>query len=63
MPEAKPIVYAAIPEFNQETECVRQLPPVDKGSYIFLGVRVDAVEIRENSEDETEVYTSKREGS
>ena len=36
----KPIIYAEIPEFNQETQAVFQTEPVDMGDYIFFGVEV-----------------------
>jgi len=36
----KPIIYAEIPEFNQETQAVFQTEPVDMGDYIFIGVEV-----------------------
>lgn len=36
----KPIIYAPIPQFNQETQAVFQLEPVDKGDYIEVGVEV-----------------------
>jgi hypothetical protein len=39
MPE-KPTVYAPIPEFDQMTQAVFQLEPVDMGDYIFAGVEV-----------------------
>jgi len=39
MPE-KPIVYAPIPEFDQETQAVFQTEPVDMGDHIFVGVEV-----------------------
>ncbi len=36
----KPIIYAEISEFNQETQAVFQTEPVDMGDYIFIGVEV-----------------------
>lgn len=39
MPE-KPIVYAPIPEFDQMTQAVFQLEPVDMGDHYFVGVEV-----------------------
>lgn len=36
----KPIVYAEIPEFDQATQAVFQLPPEDRGDYVFVGVEV-----------------------
>lgn len=39
-PNAKPVVFAEIPEFDQEKQAVFQLPPADVGSHIFVGVEV-----------------------
>lgn len=36
----KPIIYAEIPEFDQETQAVFQTEPVDMGDHIFIGVEV-----------------------
>jgi hypothetical protein len=36
----KPIVYALIPEFNQETQYVVQLDPVEKDDCIYYGVEI-----------------------
>jgi hypothetical protein len=36
----KPIIYAEIPDFNQEIQAVFQLAPVDMGDHIFIGVEV-----------------------
>jgi hypothetical protein len=36
----KPIVYAKIPEFDQATQAVFQVAPVDMGDYIFIGIEV-----------------------
>ena len=33
-------IYAEIPSFDQQTQAVYQLEPVDKGEYIFYGVEV-----------------------
>jgi hypothetical protein len=35
-----PNVYAPIPDFDQETQMVIQLAPVDEGDYIYYGVEV-----------------------
>ena len=40
----KPVVYADIPEFDQQTQCVRQQAPVDAGNHIFVGVELHDVE-------------------
>ncbi len=50
MPE-KPIVYAPIPEFDQETQVVFQTEPVDMGDHIFFGVEVRDVPRDENNEE------------
>ena len=50
--EAKPILYAAIPKFNQETQAVYQSDPVDKGDKIEIGVVVRDVPPDENPFDE-----------
>jgi hypothetical protein len=42
-PNAKPIVYAEIPEYDQETQAVFELPPVDNGDHIFVGLEVREV--------------------
>jgi hypothetical protein len=39
MPD-KPIIYAEIPAFDQETQYVMQTVPVDMGDYIYVGVQV-----------------------
>ncbi len=36
----KPVIYAPIPEFDQETQAVYQDQPVDKGDVIDVGVIV-----------------------
>ena len=36
----KPIIYAPIPQFNQETQAVFQTEPVDMGEYIEVGVEI-----------------------
>lgn len=50
-PNAKPVVYAAIPEYDQETQAVFELPPVDNGDHIFVGLEVREVP-RDDAEDE-----------
>lgn len=39
-PNAKPVVYAEIPEYDQETQAVFELPPVDNGDHIFVNLEV-----------------------
>ncbi len=43
-PGAKPVVYEAVPLFDQETQYVVQSPPVDAGDYIYMGVEVREME-------------------
>jgi hypothetical protein len=43
----KPIVYAPVPEFDQLTQYVIQLPPVDMGDHIYVGNEVRQMEIEE----------------
>ncbi len=43
----KPAVYAPVPEFDQETQYVIQLSPVDMGDHIFVGNEVRQMEIDE----------------
>ena len=40
----KPIIYASIPEFDQATQAVFQLPPEEMDDHIFVGVVVVDVE-------------------
>jgi hypothetical protein len=46
----KPIIYAEIPEFNQETQAVFQLEPVDMGDYIYAGNEVRGLPPQEEGE-------------
>ena len=39
MPD-KPIIYAEIPEFNQSTQYIIQLEPVEQGDCIYYGVEI-----------------------
>ena len=36
----KPYVYAPIPEFDQGTQYVSQMVPVDMGDHYFVGIEV-----------------------
>jgi len=38
----KPYIYAPIPEFDQLTQYVSQMVPVDMGDHYFVGVEVHA---------------------
>jgi len=51
VPKSKPVVYAEIPEYDQETQAVFELPPVDNGDHIFVGLEVREVP-RDDAEDE-----------
>ncbi len=46
----KPIMYAPIPEFDQETQYVVQTEPVDMGDYIEIGVEVRDLPPQEEGE-------------
>ncbi len=46
----KPIVYAPIPDFDQETQAVFQTEPADKGEYIEIGVEVRDLPPQEGGE-------------
>ena len=43
----KPVVYAPVPEFDQMTQYVVQVEPVDMGDYIYVGNEVRQMEISE----------------
>lgn len=53
MTEIKPYVYAPIPEFDQMTQYVTQIEPVDMGDHFFAGteVRTASVVFDETLED------------
>ena len=40
MAEIKPYIYAPIPEFDQMTQYVTQMAPVDMGDHYFVGIEV-----------------------
>lgn len=46
----KPIIYAPIPDFDQETQAVYQTEPVDKGDHIEIGVEVRDLPPQEGGE-------------
>ena len=52
----KPVIYSKIIDFNQETQFVKQLDPVDMGDYIFVGLQVEtasgALELPDNATDD-----------
>jgi hypothetical protein len=39
------IIYEKIPEFDQGTQCVKQLPPVKKGEDIYYGIEIVDLEV------------------
>ena len=41
----KPIIYEEIPMFNQLTQYVVQLEPVDKGDHYFVPVEIREMEL------------------
>ena len=41
----KPIIYEEIPVFNQQTQYVVQLEPVDKGDHYFVPVEIREMEL------------------
>ena len=48
----KPIVYAEIPEYDQYTQAVYQMSPVEKEDCIFYGVEVVDMPIVDEQEEE-----------
>ena len=36
----KPYIYSPIPEFDQSTQYVSQIAPVDRGDHYFVGVEI-----------------------
>ena len=49
----KPIIYAEIPEFNQCSQAIYQLEPVETEDHVYIGVEVvDLPEEREGEEGE-----------
>lgn len=43
----KPITYEQIPDFDQQTHAVYQLGPVDRGEDIYIGIRVEELELED----------------
>lgn len=48
----KPVKYAELPMYNQETQYVIEKEPVDMGDHIFVDLEVKDVEIEEELEEE-----------
>ena len=46
----KAVIYAEIPEFDQTTQYVVQLPPVETADAIYYGVEVKELEIVDEAE-------------
>ena len=44
-PDAKPVVFGEIPEFDQETQAVYQIGPVEREDDIYVGVEIRYVEL------------------
>ena len=52
----KPYVYAPIPAFDQASQAVFQLEPVDMGDHIFVGVEIRDLELDNEITDEDLPY-------
>ncbi|HHY08881.1 MAG TPA: hypothetical protein GX530_10310 [Corynebacteriales bacterium] len=46
-PDAKLVVFGEIPEFDQETQAVYQIGPVEREDDIYVGVEIRYVELDE----------------
>ena len=44
-PDAKPVIFEKIPEFDQETQAVYQVGPVEREDDIYVGVEIRYVEL------------------
>lgn len=44
-PDAKPVVFGEIPEFDQETQAVYQIGAVERDDDIYVGVEIRYVEL------------------
>lgn len=53
-PAAKPVKFAEIPEFDQETQAVYQIGPVEREDDIYVGVEIKLVELDESEITEPE---------
>ncbi len=42
-PNAKPVVYAELPEYDQESQAVFELPPEDREDHIYVDLEVKEV--------------------
>ena len=53
-PDAKPVVFGEIPEFDQETQAIYQVGPVEREDDIYVGVEICYVELDEGELEEFE---------
>ena len=51
-PDAKPVVFGEIPEFDQETQAVYQIGPVEREDDIYVGVEIRYVELDEGEAEQ-----------
>ena len=54
-PAAKPVIFAPIPEFDQTTQAVYQIGPIEREDDIYVGVEVRYVEVDESEIKEPEL--------
>ena len=54
-PDAKPVVFGEIPEFDQTTQAVYQIGPIEREDDIYVGVEVRYVEVDESEIKEPEL--------
>lgn len=47
----KSIIYTPIPEFDQMTQAIFQLEPVDMGDYVEIGVEIRDVEFTDGVQE------------
>lgn len=53
-PDAKPVIFGEIPEFDQETQAVYQIGAVERDGDIYVGVEIRYVELDEGELEEFE---------
>lgn len=53
-PNAKPVIFGEIPEFDQETHAVYQIGAVERDDDIYVGVEIRYVELDEGELEEFE---------
>ena len=54
-PNAKPVIFGEIPEFDQATQAVYQIGPIEREDDIYVGVEVRYVEVDESEIKEPEL--------